>query len=214
MMNIEVYNLETLLDWPGVRRMIAVVQELEGSPESSGKANGTIRPPAVLPLVAILHQLEALVDSLTDEQYVLKPVGVVPSSIGGHVRHSLDHINALLIGLRNGEVNYDQRQRGTNVELCRRSALETMRRQEQLLLAFPWVPSDQWLRLSVLLTAAGPSVTVTTTLDRELAFVLSHTIHHNSLIGVMVKLLGVPVPEDFGYAPSTLAHKGGRPCVR
>jgi hypothetical protein len=31
---------------------------------------------------------------------------------------------------------------------------------------------------------------VETSLDRELAFVLSHTIHHNALIGVMAKLLG------------------------
>jgi len=194
--------------------MIAAVTELELVPKSSRGANGTVHPPAVLPLVAILRQLEVLVDSLTDEQYALKPVGVVPSSIGGHVRHSLDHIDALLKGLPGGEVNYDQRRRDTDVERCRGAALEAMHRQERQLLALSWVRGDQPLRLSVLLTPVGPPVTVTTRLDRELAFVLSHTIHHNSLIGVMVRLLGVPLPEDFGYAPSTLAHKEGRPCVR
>jgi uncharacterized damage-inducible protein DinB len=194
--------------------MIAAVQEREGKPKSSGGTNGAARPKAVGPLVAILRQLAGLVDSLTDAQYTLKPVGVVPSSIGGHVRHSLDHIDALLGGLAGGAVNYDQRRRGTDVELCRRAALEAMRRQERQLLTGRWVPGEQPLRLSVLLTPAGPPVTVTTTLDRELAFVLSHTIHHNSLIGVMARLLGVPLPDDFGYAPSTLAHREGRLCAR
>ena len=59
-----------------------------------------------------------------------------------------------------------------------------------------------------------PPVDVPTSPGRELAFVLSHTVHHNALIRVMVKLLGADVPADFGYAPSTLAHRKARTCVR
>jgi uncharacterized damage-inducible protein DinB len=55
---------------------------------------------------------------------------------------------------------------------------------------------------------------VETTVGRELAFVLSHTVHHNALIAVMARTLGVPVPDLFGYAPSTIAHLEKAACAR
>jgi hypothetical protein len=170
--------------------------------------------PAVPPLVAVLRQLAGLIGSMTDDQYARKPVGVVPSSVAGHVRHSLDHVEAVLAGLGDGLIDYDRRRRGTAVERCRRAALDAIDRLERQLLALPDRPGRLLLRLSVLLIPAGPSVEVTTTLGRELAFALSHTIHHNSLIAVMAKLMGVPVPADFGYAPATIAHREGKACAR
>jgi uncharacterized damage-inducible protein DinB len=41
------------------------------------------------------------------------------------------------------------------------------------------------------------------TLARELAFVLNHTIHHQAMIGLLASLHGCDVPDGFGYAPST-----------
>lgn len=172
------------------------------------------RPLAVPPLVGVLRQLADLLESMTDEQYARKPVGVVPSSVGGHVRHSLDHIEALLNGLEDGRIDYDRRQRGTAVESCRQVALAAMIDLEDRLQDLPGKPSRLLLRLSVMLSPRGPAEEVTTTLGRELAFALSHTIHHNSLIAVIAKLLGVPVPKDFGYAPSTIAHREGMTCAR
>ena len=46
-------------------------------------------------------------------------------------------------------------------------------------------------------------MSVQTSLGRELAFVVQHTIHHAALIAVLLDILGVRVPADFGYAPST-----------
>jgi uncharacterized damage-inducible protein DinB len=170
-------------------------------------------PAAVLPLVGVLRQLMQLLEALTDAQFVQKPVGVVPSSVGGHVRHNLDHIEALLNGLDNGTVDYDARQRDTEVERSRRSAVDALRWLEFRFLATEWPQPDQPLALSVLLAPDIPPVEVETTLGRELAFVLSHTIHHNALIGVMAKLFGIPLPENFGYAPSTIAHQQRKLCA-
>ena len=172
---------------------------------------------AILPLVAVLRQLAELVNLLTDEQYVQKPVGVVPSSIGGHIRHNLDHVDAFLAGVAGGEIDYDQRQRGTEVETKRQAALDALRRQERELLAFAQLGvagEDQSLRLRIVVEPSLPPIEVETSVGRELSFVLSHTIHHNALIGVMAKLLGVPVPERFGYAPSTIAHLEKQSCAR
>jgi uncharacterized damage-inducible protein DinB len=175
---------------------------------------GARTPTAVRPLVGLLHQLFDLIETLTDEEYTRKPVGVVESSIGGHVRHNLDHVEALLRGLRSGKVCYDHRDRGTDVECDRVAALGSILRLERELLTFPWDELSHLVTLSALVSPDHPPVLTLTSPERELAFVISHTIHHNALIAVMVKLLGVGVPADFGYAPSTLAHKRSRPCVR
>ena len=58
------------------------------------------------------------------------------------------------------------------------------------------------------------TVTLRSTIARELAFVLSHTIHHNATIRGMVIALGLSAPASLGYAPSTLAHMDMCRCVR
>ena len=194
--------------------MMTVLSETGALRPCASDPQGHALPPAVVPLVGVLRQTAALLESLTDEQYARKPVGVVPSSIGGHVRHCLDHVEALLRGVGDGLLDYDRRERGTDVERSRTAALETIRRQERQLLDFPWPDGRSPLRLSVLLSPDAPPAVVLSSLGRELAFALSHTIHHGALIAVMAKLLGVAVPADFGYAPSTLAHGRRVPCVR
>ena len=45
------------------------------------------------------------------------------------------------------------------------------------------------------------------TMVRELQFLLSHTVHHFALISTMNSINNIATPEDFGIAPSTLAHR-------
>jgi uncharacterized damage-inducible protein DinB len=59
------------------------------------------------------------------------------------------------------------------------------------------------VRLRTKLDRTGTEITVHSTLGRELAFAIQHTIHHAALIGVLLDQLGMAVPADFGYAPST-----------
>src|SRR4051794_12362113 len=83
-------------------------------------------PPAVT-LMTILQQLQAVISCLQDDQYSMKPVGVVQSSIGAHVRHCLDHVHALLSASETGELDYDQRDRGTAIETHRAAALSALK---------------------------------------------------------------------------------------
>jgi hypothetical protein len=36
---------------------------------------------------------------------------------------------------------------------------------------------------------------------------VSHAIHHYALIGLICDMRKIPVPQDFGVAPSTIAYK-------
>jgi uncharacterized damage-inducible protein DinB len=170
--------------------------------------------PAVWPVIAVHRQLGEVIESLTDLQYVQKPVGVIASSIGGHVRHCLDHVAAILVAAHTGKLNYDHRERGTAVESNREAALHVIARQEGELADLAGLPNHRRLRMTTLLASSGQSIEVPTSLGRELAFVLSHTVHHSALISAMVQMLGVKVPDRFGYAPATLAYLEQRRCAR
>src|SRR4051812_38177880 len=74
-------------------------------------------------LAALLLELRDVLSGLTGEQYAQKPVGPVKASVGGHVRHSLDHLESALLFGDFDDLNYDHRHRGTPVESDRGAAL-------------------------------------------------------------------------------------------
>lgn len=171
-------------------------------------------PPAALALIAVFEQLADLLLHTSDEQYAQAPVGFVTSSLGGHYRHNLDHVTSLLQALETGELNYDHRSRGTVIETSRLAALHAIRRLQRLLLD---VDEDQLMKrleLRSMVDASQRPVSMPTTVARELAFVLSHTIHHNAIIGVMARTLSIPLPDRFGYAPATIAYQEKTRCAR
>jgi uncharacterized damage-inducible protein DinB len=193
--------------------MVAIMNETDLKLGRRGEISECL-PVALEPLIAVLQQVVELIEDLSDEQYARKPVGVVASSIGGHVRHNLDHIESLLNGIQRGLIDYDARQRGTDVETSRQAALAKIERLACRLYALRWESVRKPLRLSMLVDPLSRPVLVLTSVERELAFVMSHTIHHNSLIGVIAQLMGVALPNYFGYAPSTIAHREARQCAR
>lgn len=170
------------------------------------------------PLVRLLDELCQVIGDLSDAQYVQKPVGVMPSSVGGHVRHWLDHVSALLAAVDTGRLSYDHRDRGTPVETERCSALAAITRLAVRLGDLPESVLARPLDVEMLLCADGEPQVFRSTVGRELAYVVSHSVHHNAIIGAMVKTLGGRVPPRFGYAPSTIAHairaKAESACAR
>lgn len=160
------------------------------------------------PLVELMRQLSELLDGLSDAGYVAKPVGPIESSIGAHVRHCLDHVRTLATagGASQGpcELDYDTRARNTRIETDRTVALEEIAGLQRQLAAMPRSCEHKSVDLKVLMTSDGEPMAVKSTVAREAAFVLSHTIHHNAIIGAMVKLLGGKLPDRFGYAPATI----------
>lgn len=161
-----------------------------------------------------LAEISALIERLDDSAYCMKPVGVFESSVGGHVRHCLDHIDTLFRAIETGRLCYDDRQRGTDIEKNRTAAINAIMALRRRADALNSVDLLQPLTLCGLLTKSGVTVNVATTLGRELLFVLSHTTHHNAIIGAMVKTLGVSIPSDFGIAVSTAAFLASSGCAQ
>jgi uncharacterized damage-inducible protein DinB len=164
-------------------------------------------PASVEPLVEVLGQLYAVIEMLSDAQYRTRAVGVFESSIAAHVRHCLDHVAAFLAVAVGEEIDYDHRERGTQIEQSRAAALHRVAELQRQLLELPPEAMHRSTWVSVMLRSDGPTSHLHSSVGREVAFVLSHTIHHQALIAAMVKSLGGWLPDGFGYAPSTIAHQ-------
>ncbi len=183
---------------------------LSWSPSAKG---GFVESPLEV-LTAELESLVELVGGVSDEQYAMRPVGPFESSIGAHVRHCLDHIVAFLGGLETSRIDYELRERGTEVESSRRAAGVKIQRLLRRAADARDRSMDHPVGVTAMLTKVGPPVEVESSVGRELVFTLSHTTHHNAMIAAMAKLLGIETPPGFGVAPSTAAYHDRARCAR
>lgn len=172
-------------------------------------------------IAALSGQLSALsgvIQKLTDEQYSgvagasASSTSSSSSSIGSHVRHSLDHVAAVACG--SDCLDYDTRQRGTDVERSRTSARMRIDELNAELSKLSGADAARVVRIAAVVDVDGPIVELESTLGRELAFVISHTVHHHAMITTAAKLAGVVLPERFGWAPSTIRAAERTACAR
>jgi uncharacterized damage-inducible protein DinB len=157
-------------------------------------------------LTGLLEQLRDLVTRLPTAIYLARPAARVSGSVGEHVRHCLDHVAALTTALDSEELSYDVRRRGTSVEVDPVTAANEIERLCCRLDEFP-ENVQRSITLSAMLEPDAPVSTMRTTVARELAFVIQHTIHHCALIAVLLEWQGWRVPYGFGLAPATAAAR-------
>lgn len=150
-----------------------------------------------------LADISGVVASLTSEAYRARPLPGVSGSIGEHVRHCLDHVQALVSADPSSDLSYDRRARGTRVETDPAAALRSIQILRIKVVVGRWsMRAEEPIVVSSTILR-GAKVNSLSTLARELAFVLNHTIHHQATIGLLASLEGFDVPDGFGYAPST-----------
>ena len=166
--------------------------------------NGTLLP--VDPLCALLEDVAAVVISLDSQTYVAAPMAPLSGSIGQHVRHLVDHVAAFLQGADAGEdIDYDSRQRGTEVEGDPAAAVAMIYRCSQRLRAMTRRDANDRALVRSQLSRDAEATTSWSTLGREVAFVVSHTIHHQAIIALLLHANVSELPRHFGLAPSTPA---------
>lgn len=129
------------------------------------------------------------------------------STIGGHLRHNVEHYQQFLEGIPERRVNYDARSRQLAIETEIPTALEALRSLKAALSALS-LPADDSAELEILMDGGTEAHWTHSSLSRELQFLISHTIHHYALIVTIAKTLGFDgFSSDFGVAPSTLKHR-------
>lgn len=160
-------------------------------------------------LGAALHEIEAAVECMSNSAYALRAPGpFCEGSVGEHVRHVLDHVYACEAGFRTGRFDYEARRRGSPVERDRLEGISALRDARRFFAhGTPAADSDRHVDAVVLLSPEGNLVSLGSTVGRELAFALSHTIHHAAMIVAMARFLGQDIPYGAGQAPGTTKHR-------
>ena len=159
--------------------------------------------------IACVEQASQLLAQLDAAGYAHRHPAFFNASIGGHVRHNLDHYSNFFRGLPTGRIDYESRERDAAIESdcsAARAALETVATQLAALTS-----TDIEAGCSVRVNtdsddASDPHQWSGSTVRRELQFLLGHAIHHHAQVAAMVRTLGVEPPEGFGMAPSTQRH--------
>ncbi len=173
-----------------------------------------MRRQTLQPLVDLLDQMRTMVARLDDIDYAMPAPGRSTGGIGGHVRHCLDHVFALLAATRTGLCVYDRRQRGTPIETSRTAAIDATTEAMIGVLQLDIDTLESEVFVETQLEPTGAMVVTRSSVCREVAFLVSHTIHHNAIVAQMLQSRGIETAPHFGLAPATPLESGAVVCAQ
>jgi uncharacterized damage-inducible protein DinB len=166
--------------------------------------------------ILLLQGLEVL-RGISPEVFTTVDARCLGGSIGGHVRHCIELYRCFLQGLKTGRLDYDARARDLLLETDPVAACEALL-ATTLLLDEAAANSANGHPLLVVENHDGTELEwSSSSVGRELRFLLSHTVHHYALIAILLRVRGMATPQGFGIAPSTLRHRAretSAACVR
>lgn len=160
-------------------------------------------------MLSLIRQNHLLIDQALDliskvsvTVYKSSCKEVFSSSIGQHMRHCIEHYDELLIAYAEKRViRYHARPRNIDVETCPETAANRLRFIRNQL---DRIESEND---SLKVSEGGISEPTSSSLARELEFLISHTVHHFALIMVIANKFKIDVSEDFGVAFTTLKYR-------
>jgi uncharacterized damage-inducible protein DinB len=156
---------------------------------------------------ALFAQLERAMQAITPEDFRKPSAALGGSTVGQHLRHTLEFFLCLELGMTKGRVNYDQRAHDKHIETDRALAIDV------LCAVSRFVESADADKTLVLDVCYHPDVdhyhSITTSYSRELAYNIEHVVHHMAIMKIALREVAgyVVLPADFGVAESTLRHR-------
>lgn len=154
-----------------------------------------------------LMQLKELLRRINNENYQKKNEVLSGSSIGQHIRHILEFYLLLVSGSFSGIISYDKRQRDQRIEDSTEFAVESI---IHLLRGIETLVLNQEVKFEGDFTTDGSQDNFTaSSVGRELAYCIEHSIHHQAIIkaGLIDMGLSEIAGENFGVAYSTIRYR-------
>ena len=153
----------------------------------------------------ILSQLTDLVAQIHESDFTKPSDQLSQSTIGQHLRHTLEFFICFESGYQHGVINYDKRAHDKQIERDKYIALATIGRIEAFVKSF----EEKELKLEVGYDLSQDEfVTINTTAMRELVYNIEHAVHHMAIMKIGIREIApyVNLPKDFGVAASTIRY--------
>jgi hypothetical protein len=157
--------------------------------------------------LVILDQLSHVTRQVKTPDFSMPSKALGGSTVGQHLRHTLEFFICLERGFEIGIVNYDNRQHDSFMETDKDFSLEVLARVKTFVSRTNGVRN---LTLEVDHDRNGslPQL-IDTNYQRELSYNIEHAVHHMAIMKIGLREVApyVCIPEDFGIAASTIRHK-------
>ena len=153
----------------------------------------------------LFDQVRILLEQLTVKDYSAPLPLINNNSIGKHIRHVLELYLELFKGVETGLLCYDKRERNLALEQFPEIAISTL---EKIIINLERIEDDKSLILQANF-AEEDWLDLPSTLSRELAYNLEHTVHHLAIIQIVVSHYypSILLPSHFGLAYATQKHQ-------
>lgn len=155
----------------------------------------------------ILDQLSDAVRQLTEAEFTCPSETLSGSSIGQHLRHTLEFFICLEQGCDKGVINYDKRAHDKLIETDKKTALLAIDHTRQFIVS---QTPDKPLLLEVGYDLnSNEYISVQTNYFRELTYNIEHAVHHMAIMKIGIREIAphTSIPADFGVAASTLRYR-------
>lgn len=156
--------------------------------------------------VRLLEQGAAIIRQLDDQIYTsttpLSPRG----SIAAHIRHILDFYDNFIYGISSELIDYNLRDRTSLVQQHCETALIRMEHTIGDLRSLNISDPEKAVMVSAEDDGLSTRLTTRSSVLRELDFLQSHTVHHYSVVALLLRLRGIEPGQEFGVAPSTINY--------
>ncbi len=150
----------------------------------------------------LLSQISSLIEGLDIRDFISPKPYINQSTVGQHLRHIIEFYQCIVQQCKSKKICYDDRKRNRKLESSIECALIAIQDIQDELAK---IHEDFPISISVDYgSLADEKDFFHSSLKRELAYAMDHTIHHLAIIKIMLNLDGVYVPEDLGVAPSTI----------
>jgi hypothetical protein len=150
----------------------------------------------------ILMQLNSLLLLMNEDQYTSNLEILSSNSIGKHVRHIIEYYLCLIKGIKEGIVNYDQRQRSLEIENNLNYAIQVV---QNIIFEIESLEDES---ICMQVEYADNLMSIQTSIFREIAYNTDHAVHHMAMIKIGIKsnFNNLLTAENFGVAYSTQQH--------
>ena len=149
-----------------------------------------------------IEGLNSLTNSIKDleiKHYIFFEKGI--SSIGEHTRHCLEHFFCFME--KSTKLDYSLRRRDKDIEKNKDLAIKKIK---EIINYLENIKGDESLIVKDFTSKAGKKEEFNSSERRELLFLSSHTLHHITIINLILKNLSLFVDEENQLAFSTLNH--------